>query len=355
MNARQTPLPDERRPDPQLVSFVIPIYNEEEVIPFLRERLMAFASTLSCTCEWLLVSDGSRDASPQMLVEWAREDPRAKVILLARNFGHQAAVTAGLDHAVGDAVVVMDADLQDPPELVHTMLERYREGYDVAYAQRTSRQGENPFKQWTALLFYDVMTRFVHPDLPKNAGDFRLLSRRAADAMGGLREGQRFLRGMVTWLGFYQVPVPFDRPARVAGTTKYPLRKMLALAWDAILSFSSSPLRFAAYLGGGLVVFGLMLAGYAFSRQMIYHDLVPGWTPLVVLHGLIGGGTLMCLGLIGEYVGRIYDEIKQRPIYIVARTENLSVHAPPRRAIVDSPPRPPVRESGPTPPGGASA
>lgn len=336
-----TPLPEERRAPPALLSLVIPLYNEQEVLPLLRQRLEAVAQTLGVPVEWVLVNDGSRDATAALLFQWAAQDRRAKVVQLARNFGHQAAVTAGLDHARGDAVVAMDADLQDPPELVATMIERYLEGYDVVFAQRTLRLGEGPFKRWTAKLFYWLMATFVHADLPPEASDFRLMSRRVLVAIAHLREGQRFLRGMVTWLGFYQVAVPFERPPRAAGETKYPLSKMFSLAWDAVVSFSSAPLRIATYAGSLLVAFGLAGAAYAFFRQLVFHDLVPGWAPLVILHGLIGGATLFGLGLIGEYVGRIYEEIKQRPIYIVARTANVERQPAADRAVVECPPPPP--------------
>src|SRR6187399_1753846 len=224
------------RPDPGLLSFVIPMYNEAEVLPILIPRLEQLAMSLPCAVEWVVVNDGSRDSTANLLAAWASRDPRVKFVDFARNFGHPAALTAGLDHAVGDAVVVMDADLQDPPEIVAGMLARYREGYDIAYAQRTKRHGETAFKVATAAGFYWIMRAFVHRSLPANSSDFRLMSRSAVDALGHLREGQRFLRGMVTWIGFPQVAVPFERPSRAAGTTKYSTRKMVAFAWDAILS-----------------------------------------------------------------------------------------------------------------------
>src|SRR3954468_14064064 len=211
----------EPRADPALLSFVLPMYNEAEVLSALIARLVALANTLPCPVEWVVVNAGRRDATPALLGAWAATDARVKFIDLARNFGHAAALTAGLDHASGDAVVIMDADLQDPPEVVTDMLARYREGYDVAYAQRTKRHGETPFKVATADAFYWIMRRFVHKQLPPNSSDFRLMSRDAVQALGHLREGQRFLRGMVAWIGYSQVAVPFERPIRAAGTTKY--------------------------------------------------------------------------------------------------------------------------------------
>jgi polyisoprenyl-phosphate glycosyltransferase len=321
------------RPDPDTLSLVIPVYNEEEALPYLRERLTEFANQLPCRVEWVLVNDGSRDSSYSFLINWAVLDSRVKVIDLARNFGHQAAVTAGLDHATGSAVVVMDADLQDPPELILEMLEKYREGYDVAFAQRTKRHGESAFKRLTASCFYKIMRKFIHKDMPANTGDFRLMSRDVVDALSHLREGQRFLRGMIAWVGFSQIAIPFERPARIAGKTKYPLYKMLKFAWEAILSFSSAPLKMAIFLGFIVFWFGIGYGVYAFLRAAIYHDLVPGWATLVILQSLIGGTVLLGLGIIGEYIGRIYDEIKQRPIYIVQDYANISVERTPPRAV----------------------
>jgi dolichol-phosphate mannosyltransferase len=337
MGAENQKLDLRPRANPALLSFVVPCYNESEVLPLLRKRLEALAGKLPCSVEFIMVNDGSRDGTGQMLFAWAERDSRVKVLDFARNFGHQAAVTAGNDHASGDAVVIMDADLQDPPELVLQMLARYREGYDVVFAQRTSRQGETLLKRATAAGFYWIMRRFVHHDLPANAGDFRLMSRPAADALIHLREGQRFIRGMVAWLGFYQIAVEFERPPRAAGDTKYPMRKMLAFAWDAILSFSSAPLKLGTYLGFAAIGLGAVMGLYAVVRYFLFHDLTPGWPTLVVLQCVIGGAILICLGMIGEYVARIYDEIKHRPIYIVRRMANLDRRILADRAVNSSP------------------
>lgn len=324
------------RPNPRLLSFVIPMYNEAEVLPLLIRRLQSLAGSLPCAVEWVVVNDGSRDGTSVELAAWAAGDARVKFLDFARNFGHGAALTAGLDHASGDAVIIMDADLQDPPEVAVDMLARYREGYDIAYAQRTKRHGETPFKVATASGFYWIMRRFVHRDLPANSSDFRLMSRAAVQALGHLREGQRFLRGMVTWIGFAQIAVPFERPSRAAGTTKYSTRKMVAFGWDAILSFSTLPLRVATYFGFVTFAVGLMFGLRIFVHSLFYNDLVPGWATLVVLQSLLGGAILVCLGMVGEYVGRIYEEIKQRPIYIVRRRVNLETPAAPVRAVVPS-------------------
>jgi polyisoprenyl-phosphate glycosyltransferase len=337
------------RPDPALLSFVIPMYNETEVLPALMARLESLAAALPCAVEWIVVNDGSRDATAAMLAAWAARDRRVKFVDLARNFGHAAALTAGLDHAAGDAVVIMDADLQDPPEIVRDMLARYREGYDIAYAQRTKRHGETPFKVATAAAFYWIMRRFIHKELPPNSSDFRLMSRDAVRALGHLREGQRFLRGMVTWIGFSQVAVPFERPSRAAGTTKYSTRKMIAFAWDAILSFSMLPLRVASYFGFFTFLFGAVFGARIAIHSLFYNDLVQGWATIVVLQSILGGAILLCLGMIGEYVGRLYEEIKQRPIYIVRRRMNVSGVLEPPRGVMpgsDIEETRPAREAG---------
>jgi dolichol-phosphate mannosyltransferase len=318
---------------PKLLSLVLPAFNEEEVLPLLRPRLEQLMARLPCEAEVVFVDDGSRDLTPLLLRAWAQADSRIRVLELSRNFGHQAAVTAGTDHARGDAVVIMDADLQDPPELIHEMLARYCDGYDVVYAQRTRRVGETIFKRGTAALFYWIMRRFVHRELPAATGDFRLMTRDVTDALRRLREGQRFLRGMVTWLGYAQTAVFFERPVRAAGETKYPLRKMLRFAWDAILSFSSVPLRATVYLGTVTFFFGIVVAIYSIYRWA-QGVTVAGWTTIIVLQGLVGGMTLIGLGMVGEYIGRIYDESKQRPIYIVRHASNLSpLHEMPRAVV----------------------
>ncbi|MGH9677586.1 MAG: glycosyltransferase family 2 protein [Candidatus Acidiferrum sp.] len=313
------------RPEPSLLSLVIPLYNEQEVVPLLRERLDRFLIALSCPVEVILVNDGSTDQTLDLLLDWAARDRRVQVLGLARNFGHQIAATAGLDHAAGDAVVLMDADLQDPPEVVSRMVERYRQGYDVVYGQRTSRAGETRFKLITAWAFYRIMRAFVHKDLPSDAGDFRLLSRRCLDGLKSMREVHRFLRGMVAWVGFAQIGVPYERPARAAGTTKYPLDKMLRLAWNAMVSFSPLPLRISFFLGSALAVSGAGWALYAIARHVLVGDTVPGWTSQVVITCLSAACILVSNGILGEYVGRIFEEIKGRPLYLVAtRTQVAS-------------------------------
>jgi len=311
------------RPLPQLLSLVIPIYNEEEVLGLLLARLDQLLAAMPCPVEVILVNDGSRDRSIVLLLEASRREARYKVISLARNFGHQIAATAGLDYASGDAVVLMDADLQDPPELILSMVEKYRLGYDVVYARRIERQGETKFKQLTAWMFYRMMRRLIHPDLPVDVGDFRLMSRACLDVLLQMRELHRFLRGMVTWVGFAQTDVTFVRPARAAGETKYPFSKMLMFAWNAAVSFSPLPLRLS--LGFGFAIFGasvlyILYVIYAvFSGKMV----VAGWASSITFTGLIGGAILIGIGLLGEYVGRIFEEIKGRPLYTINVLANL--------------------------------
>lgn len=326
------------RSELDLLSLVLPVYNEEEVLPLLRERLEALASELPCAVEWIFVNDGSSDRTSAMLFAWAAADERVKVLEFSRNFGHEAALLAGLDHARGAAVVTLDADLQDPPELILEMLEKYREGYDVVYGQRGKRLGEGLVKRKTAAAFYWLMRHYVHGDLPESVGNFRLMTSEVVRAVCQLREGQRFFRGMVAWLGFKQVAVVFDRPARMAGETKYPMRKMMLFALDSILSFSSSPLRVATYIGGSVILLGLFSIVYTLTRYFVYQDTVPGWSSLVVLLCFIGGAILLSLGVIGEYIGRLYEEIKNRPLYIVGRSANITPVAQIPRAVPAGPP-----------------
>jgi dolichol-phosphate mannosyltransferase len=302
---------------------VIPAYNEEAMIPMLRHRWTEFVHNLPCPVELIVVNDGSSDGTLDLLLDWAAADSRVKILGLARNFGQQAAITAGLDTAEGDAVVILDADLQDPLEVIPDMLERYREGYDVVYGQRLGRQGESSFKRASAWVFYRLMRIFVHPDLPEDAGDFRLIARPVLDGLRAMRETHRFLRGMVAWQGFSQTAVQYRRPARAAGITKYPFWKMLRFAWTAAISFSPAPLRLS--LAGGIVVamIGLGEGAYAVARALIFRDTQPGWPSMVAITCLIGGAILISIGILGEYVSRIFEESKGRPLYLVSTTANL--------------------------------
>lgn len=326
----------EPREYPALLSLVIPLYNEEPMVALLRARLEQFVQTFPGAYEIILVNDGSSDRTIELLWDWAARTPRVKVIALARNFGHQIAATAGLDYAEGDAVVLMDADLQDPPELIHQMIDEYRKGYDVVYAQRIEREGESIFKRWTAWAFYRGMRRLVYKDLPPDAGDFRLISRQCLVALRGMRETHRFLRGMVAWVGFPQKAVQFVRPPRAAGQTKYPLRKMLLFAWTAALSFSPLPLRFLFGLGSIIAGLGLLGGFYAVAAIIAGLPIVRGWASIMVLISLVGGSIMMSIGILGEYVARIFDESKGRPLYVVYRTRNFdtSVYEPKHKEAV---------------------
>lgn len=310
----------EPRGAPRLVSLVFPVYDEEESLPHLRAALDAFLPTLGVPCEIVLVDDGSRDASYDFICRWAAEDPRVRGVSFSRNFGHQAALSAGLALARGDATVLLDADLQDPLSVVPEMLARYREGYDVVYGERTSREGETRFKRATAWLFYRIMRRLVHRALPADAGDFRLVSRRCVDAVLRMNEVHRFLRGMFAWVGFPQAAVRYARAPRLHGETKYPFWKMARLAWNAALSFSTFPIKLITGLGFLAAAGALTYGGYAVVDKYLFHTTVPGWTGLVVIVGLTGSAILVSLGVIGEYVGRIFEEVKGRPLFVVQET-----------------------------------
>ncbi len=308
----------EARPYPKLLSIVVTVYNEEDSLPFLRRRLAGFLEGLPCLAEVILVNDGSSDESLRELTLWSKQDFRVRVLNLARNFGHQAAATAGLDQATGEAIVLMDADLQDPPEVILQMLDEYRKGYDVVYGQRVSRAGETAFKRLTAWAFYRIMRTLIHPDLPTDVGDFRLVSRNCLNALLSMREAHRFLRGMVAWVGFPQAFVPYARDSRVAGTTKYPLRKMLQFAWTAAVSFSPTPLRLSFAIGVLISAVGVFEAVNAIFRTIMGLYVVPGWTSLLLVNCLIGGAVLISIGVLGEYVGRIFEASKDRPLYVIA-------------------------------------
>ncbi len=323
-----------KRRKPRLVSLVIPVFNEEEAIPHLQERLLNLTRKLPCRTEVIFVNDGSLDNTARALADWAQENKDTRIINLARNFGHQIAATAGLDYAKGDAVVLMDADLQDPPEVIPKMLEMYCEGYDVVYARRTGREGESGFKKLSAWFFYRLMRLLVHKDLPVDVGDFRLMSSEFLQALRQMRETHRFLRGMTCWVGFRQTSVDFHRASRIAGDSKYPLRKMIAFALTAAFSFSPNPLRLSVF-------FGLMIASistgygiYSILRALIMRDTVPGWTTLVLLQSLLGGSILISIAVLGEYVARTYEQAKQRPLYFISSALNLDVQSSKRNRTI---------------------
>ena len=311
--------PEATRPEPR-VSIVVPVLDEEPVLPLLLPRLRAAMDTLPGGAEAWFVDDGSRDATARLVEEAHAADRRIKLVQLSRNFGPPAAMTAGLDRASGDVVVVMDADLQDPPELVLDMVALYRQGFDVVHARRSGRRGESVFKRATAWLFYRLMRAVTENEMEANVGEFRLMSRPVVDALRGLRERHRLVRGLVSWVGFAHTTLEFERPGRAAGGTKYSVAKMLRLSLDAMTSFSAVPLRLATLLGFLGLLAGIGYAAYAFYIGYVLGLGVPGWTSLVILNIFFSGVVLVCLGLIGEYVGRIFEEVKRRPLYVVSRT-----------------------------------
>lgn len=305
--------------DTALLSVVIPCYNEEEVLAETVSRLREFcAGLVDLDVELICVDDGSRDNTRALLKAYAAQDPRFKIIGLARNFGHQIAVTAGIDAARGDAVVLIDADLQDPPEVIHQMLARWREGYDVVYGTRTERPGESAFKLATARAFYRLLNKLSDTPIPLDTGDFRLMSRCVVDTLRAMPERDRFIRGMVSWVGFRQVALPYSRAARFAGTSKYPLRKMLRFAIDGILSFSTKPLQLSIGMGFFSALLALGGVVYVASVRLLTTEWVAGWAGTMIAVLFIGGVQLISVGVLGEYVGRIYNEIKRRPLYVTS-------------------------------------
>lgn len=313
------------RPD---FSLVLPVFNEEETIPELHQRLAAFLSRFEESWEVVFVDDGSTDRSLPLLRELAAQNPHYKILSFGRNFGHQIAITAGLDVADGDAVVVMDADLQDPPEVVADMVQKFREGFDVVYGVRTQRHGESLFKRATAAIFYRLLRSMLGFEVPVDTGDFRLMSRQVVLTLRSLRERHRFVRGMVAWVGFRQTRVQYERPARFAGETKYPLSKMVRFAIDGITSFSIIPVRVATFLG---VLTGLLAVGigfWALYQKLIGGTVVLGWTTIMMLVALCSSAQLLMTGVLGEYIGRVYEEVKRRPLYTVAERVNLRTPEP---------------------------
>jgi dolichol-phosphate mannosyltransferase len=305
-------------------SVVIPLRNEEEVLPSLVERLTAALDTLDGSWEVILVDDGSNDATYGLAVELHVRDRRFKVLRLSRGFGHQVALSAGLDLAHGDAVITMDGDLQHPPEVIPELVARWEDGDEIVHAVMTERPGESRFKDWTARVFYRTLARLADIEVWAGAGDFRLVDRRALEAVRAMRESNRYLRGMFSWVGFRQSGVPYLHPARTMGRTKYTPFKMLRLATDAVIGFSSRPLRLGLNIGfvvsAASIVFGIS----ALLGNLLGGFTVPGWTSLAVIVGIVGGIQLIVLGVIGEYIAHIFDEVKRRPLYIVSRAHGIT-------------------------------
>jgi polyisoprenyl-phosphate glycosyltransferase len=309
---------DSSRP---LLSVVIPVYNEEVVIEALHSRLLQVLAPTFPSFEIIFVNDGSKDKSGQLLDAICNSDSRFKSLHFSRNFGHQAAVTAGLHAATGQAVVVSDADLQDPPELIQDMIAKWRDGFDVVYAQKIRRKGIGPLKRAAYYIYYRLLRSLTDVEVPPDTGDFCLMDRKIVDLLNSMPERNRYVRGLRAWLGFRQTAILFERPARFAGETKYPFRRMVGLATDGILSLSKAPLRLAMYFGflSSAFSFALLIA-FMIERIFGPGNLARGWASTIVVILFLGGVQLICLGVIGEFIGRIYDEVKQRPLYIVGRS-----------------------------------
>lgn len=309
----------------KLVSIVIPCYNESEVIVETVKRLIILCSEIKqMRTELIFVDDGSWDNTRELLRVFALSDKRIKIIGFSRNFGHQIAVTAGIAVSKGDAVVLLDADLQDPPALIHEMIQKWHSGFDVVYGTRIERAGESAFKLVTARLFYRLLNKLSDIPIPLDTGDFRLMSRKAADALGSMPEKTRFVRGMVSWVGFKQIGIPYKRSPRFAGKSKYPLRKMLSFAVDGLLSFSTKPLRMSVAIGLMSAGFALIGIIYALILRIFTNIWVEGWTAIMITSLFLGGVQLLSIGIVGEYIGRIYNEVKGRPLYIIDESIGFS-------------------------------
>ena len=309
--------------DSPVFSIIAPVYNESGSLPELHRRISEVMDSTGEAWELVLVDDGSHDGSTEMIQELARQDGRVRPVIFARNFGHQIAVTAGLDYSRGQAMVIIDADLQDPPEVILEMIAKWREGYEVVYAQRTEREGETWFKLFTARLFYRLIYRITDVNIPMDTGDFRLMDRKVANVLNQMREHHRFLRGMSVWVGFRQIGVGYKRAARFAGETKYPLKKMIRFASDAITGFSFFPLQLATYVGFLAAGISIVAIPVVIAMRLAGSQAFFGQASTLIAVLFLGGVQLISLGILGEYIGRLYDEVRGRPLYIVRE-------APPR-------------------------
>jgi glycosyltransferase involved in cell wall biosynthesis len=313
--------PDEYIPERQmsigLLSVVVPAYNEQEVLPEFHRRVTAVLAAMNVEREVVYVNDGSRDGTLTVLHELRHSDPRVVIVDLSRNFGKEIALTAGIDHARGDTVVVIDADLQDPPELIPEMIKGWRDGYDVVYARRIARDGESFLKKTTAKLFYYILRRISRIEIPEDTGDFRLLSRRAVDSLKQLREQHRLMKGLFVWIGYPQKDIPYRRDPRFAGTTKWSYWRLWTLALEGITSFTTAPLKVAMYFGFFTALVAFVYAAVIIYKTLVFGNPVAGYPSLMVVILFLGGVQLMAIGIIGEYLGRMFDETKNRPLYIV--------------------------------------
>ena len=311
--------------DKEQLDIIIPIYNEELCIEELVRRMLEFKNRISyINTSFIFVNDGSKDRSLELLCFYANEYEFIKVISFSRNFGHQIAVTAGLDYSCADYIAIIDADLQDPPELIEEMYKKAKEGYDIVYGKRISRKGESFFKKATAQLFYKFIGKICDIDIPPDTGDFRLISKKVIDVLKTMREKHRFLRGMIPWVGFKSTPLLYHRDERFAGETKYPLRKMIKFAKDAIFSFSDMPLRVANYIGTIIVCLGVLGGLYMLYIKLFTDAAVSDTTVLVLTMIILGGIQILMIGMIGEYIGRVFEESKRRPLYIISETKNFN-------------------------------
>ena len=307
------------------ISVVIPMYYEEEVAEECYKRMTEVLRGIeNYEYEIIFVNDGSKDKTLSIIERIANEDKNVKVISFSRNFGHQCAVTAGLKYVTGDAIVIIDADLQDPPELIPEMLKLWEDGNEVIYGKRKTREGESKFKLLTAKMFYNTLNALSDVDIPKDTGDFRLVDRKVVDVVNSLPEHNKFLRGLFSWVGFKQTPFEYERKERFAGKTKYPLKKMLKLASDGIIGFSTKPLKIVEGLGIFSIIMSFIILVYSLlSYAFSWHNLTAGWTSIMVTLTFLGGSILVSLGMIGEYIARIYDESKARPQYIIDKKINI--------------------------------
>lgn len=312
-------------PEKKMVcSVVVPLYNEEMVIFETYKRLKAVMDSIGKPYELIFVNDGSRDNTGKIATEICDSDSNVKLIDFSRNFGHQIAITAGMDYSAGAAIVVIDADLQDPPEIIPEMLKKWSEGYDVVYGKRLKRKGETFFKKITAKVFYRFLKSMTNVDIPVDTGDFRLIDRKVCDALKNIGEKNRYVRGIISWLGFRQTGIEYVRDKRFAGETKYPLKKMLKFAFDAITSFSYKPLKLASWFGCFLSFLSFLYLLVVLYIRLFTAGAVSGWASILAVSLFFNGIVLVMLGIIGEYIGRIYDEVKGRPLYIVRETRNIS-------------------------------
>lgn len=300
-----------------LLSIIVPLFNEEAVIPQFYERLKKVMDSQDGDYEIIFINDGSTDRSMEALLKLRQSDPRIKIIEFSRNFGHQIAITAGLDHAQGKAVIVMDGDLQHPPEVIPKLIQKWKEGFELVYTVRKETKDAGYFKNLSASLFYSLINKIGDIQIPKHGADFRLVDRRVLESLKLMRERSRFMRGLFNWVGYSQTSVEFEADVRYAGVTKYSFKKMIQFALDGITSFSSFPLRISTYFGFMVSVISFLYAAFAIYARLFTDIALPGWTSILVAVLFLGGVQLITIGLLGEYIGRIYNEVKQRPLYII--------------------------------------